>query len=204
MNGNIMRFAEWVVMKYGYFSCDSDSNLTRKLWCVQSDMYFNVYLICKTRQRTMTILEQWLGSTCILLLRCSLTLNFASLGNLSFQNQPVIRSLYASNFITFEFSSKKIYQVIIFKEIFANIIYINIFTVLKNATYCWWLFFLVEHFPGKYSTRTHKNPHFTFLVEHFPGKYSTWTHKNPHFTFWLETGGLICRYTRNILVRGSS
>jgi hypothetical protein len=45
-----------------------------------------------------------------------------------------------------------------FKEIFENIIYTNSFLVSKNASYCQWLFFLVEHLCGMYSTWTHKKP----------------------------------------------
>lgn len=112
----------------------------------------------------MAILEPWLGSHCTLLLRCSLTLSFASLGNLFFQNQPAIRSLYISNVTTFEFSSEKICQMIIFKEIFENIIYTNTFTVFKNTGYCWRL---------------------SFWGEHLPGMHSTWTHKRAHCAFWL-------------------
>lgn len=90
------------------------------------------------------------------------TLSFAFLGNLFFQNQPAIRSLYISNFTTFEFSSKKIYQMIIFKEIFENIIYTNIFTVLKKHKLLLMTVLPTEHLPGMYPT--YKKPPLYLLV----------------------------------------
>lgn len=52
---------------------------------------------------------------------------------------------------------------IIFKEIFENI-FTTFSQFKKNASYCWWPFFLLEPLPGMYSTWTNKKTPLELLV----------------------------------------